>query len=64
MLLRMSKNEIFDKALVLERKPKLIIIEMNWERHHNRLWENSKNHKDTVLKLFHTKLEIIKEMNF
>lgn len=64
MLLKMYENEIFDKALVIEREPKLIIIEMNWKRHHNRLRENSKNHKDTVLKLFHTKLEIIKEMNF
>lgn len=52
MLLKMYENEIFDKALVIEREPKLIIIEMNWKRHHNRLRENSKNHKDTVLKLF------------
>lgn len=64
MLLKMSENEVFDKALVTGREPKLIIIEMNWKRHHNRLRGNSKHHKDTVLKLFHTKLEIIKEMNF
>lgn len=55
VLLRVFKNEIFDKILEIERDPKQITLGKNggwkcWGRHHNRLLGNSENHKDTVLK--------------